>query len=509
MSGLDDRVKGVIGERKYRLAALAALVLLALGTFRLSFVQMWRAWDVDPTFTHGFLIGPIVAWLLWHERTRLAQVPLNDNLLGLLGLVLACGAWAVAVVLDVRVVAQVAVVAAMLCLVLAMLGWSFVRAAAFPLAFLFFLVPFGKDLVPPLMRITADLSVFLLNLTGIPVLREGMLLHIPAGSYEVARACSGIRYLMTAAVIGTLYAYLMYATWRKRVIAVAVALAVAVLANGVRAYGLVVIGHVTDMRFDHDGWHVALGQVLFAVVMLLMFVIGRRFRDPESAFRQVDWPPTAAADSMPASRLWMTVAACVVVLLVAGRAAHPELLATAESEPLPEIGLPTGAGGWAGPEEASGKWRPDYRKPLSIVEGTYGKGETAVDVYVAAYRAPPGQGGELVSHHNQLDPEMTERQFRERDLEIATSEGRGVAREVWIDRGARRLVAYWFVVNGEPTTNRYHVKWLELKALLSGRLADERIVVVSVDGDRGEALEDFLTSHGASLGLTGPGTGGE
>jgi hypothetical protein len=97
---------------------------------------------------------------------------------------------------------------------------------------------------------------------------------------------------------------------------------------------------------------------------------------------------------------------------------------------------------------------------------------------------------------------MTERQFRQREINVVTPEGRGLAREVWIGGRTRRLASFWFVVDGQPTTSPYHVKWLELRAFLSGRVAEERIVVVSVGDDRGDVLADFLTRHGAALGLT-------
>lgn len=497
----DDSSRSASG-RALHLGLFAALLVLAGWTFRASLAQMWRTWDIDPSFTHGFLIGPVAVWLLWRERHVLAAVPLRTNAWGVLLVAAACVAWAVAYVLDVRVVAQLAAVAAVPCLVLAVLGGPVLRAAIFPLAFLVFMVPFGKDLVPTLMRITADMLVFFLKLSGIPVLREGMLLHIPAGTYEVARACSGIKYLTTAAVLGTLYAYVMYASWRKRIIAVVVALAVAVLANGLRAYMLVLIGHVSDMRFDHDGWHVVLGQVLFALVMLGMFVLGHRFRDPDSAFQSLAARAAAAPGSPKPLRVWIVALVSTVLLLMAGRAAHPELVQVAESSPPPTLALPRATGDWTGPMHSVPAWQPRYSKALSVARGTYGRDPVTVDVFVAAYRAPPGAAGEMISHHNQIDPEMTERQFREQVLHVTTESGaRGTAREVWVSRGARRLVAYWFVVNGQSTTNRYVVKWLEFRSLVSGRVAEERVVVVSTEGDNRMVLQDFLSAHGEALGL--------
>src|SRR4026207_758168 len=124
---------------------------------------------------------------------------------------------------------------------LAVLGWQAYRQMAFPLAFLVFAVPFGRALVPALMQVTADITVTVLNWTGVPGFPGGMLLSIPGGDFEVARACSGLNYLMTGVVLGTLYAHLMYTGWRKRVAFVAVTVAVLIVANGIRAYLTVAI----------------------------------------------------------------------------------------------------------------------------------------------------------------------------------------------------------------------------------------------------------------------------
>ena len=130
---------------------------------------------------------------------------------------------------------------------------------AFPLAFLVFAVPFGRALVPALMQVTADITVTALKWTGVPVFRQGMLLSIPGGDFEVARACSGLNYLMTGVVLGTLYAYLTYTDWRKRVAFVAVTVAVLIVANGIRAYLTVAIAHWSDMRYGTGYDHIVFG----------------------------------------------------------------------------------------------------------------------------------------------------------------------------------------------------------------------------------------------------------
>ncbi len=86
----------------------------------------------------------------------------------------------------------------------------------FPLAYMFFAVPMGEGLVPKLMSFTADFTLWALRLTGLPVFRDGMFFSIPAGDFEVATACSGIRYLMASFALGTLYAFLSFRSFKKQ-----------------------------------------------------------------------------------------------------------------------------------------------------------------------------------------------------------------------------------------------------------------------------------------------------
>ena len=129
------------------------------------------------------------------------------------------------------VIEQFAVVAMIPALVLAVLGWPRHDVLIFPLAFLFFVVPFGRALVPYLMQVTADIATVALQWTGVPVLRSHMYISIPSGEFEVARACSGLNYFITGLVLGVLYAYLSYRGWRKRSLCVAAFLVVPIVAE--------------------------------------------------------------------------------------------------------------------------------------------------------------------------------------------------------------------------------------------------------------------------------------
>jgi exosortase len=184
-------------------------VILAFG-FRGSWSVLINTWLTDTTFSHGLLIIPMSAMLVWWKRDELSRVDLRPSWLGFAWLAVSLAIWLLGRLAHLRLIEQVGLIGVLQALVPLTLGTAATRLLLFPLGFLWFAVPFGKELVPPLMEITADLSVFLLRLTGVPVYREGMLLQIPAGTYEVARACSGIKFLTAAVALGAYFGYLYY-----------------------------------------------------------------------------------------------------------------------------------------------------------------------------------------------------------------------------------------------------------------------------------------------------------
>ena len=137
------------------------------------------------------------------------------------------------------------------------------------------------------MEHTADFTVAALRLTGIPVYREGQFFTIPTGSWSVVEACSGLRYLIASVTVGVLYAYLTYRSPARRAAFVAASIVVPIVANWVRAYMIVMIGHLSGMKYAVGVDHLIYGWVFFGIVMLLLFWIGSFWRE--------DVAPAAAA----------------------------------------------------------------------------------------------------------------------------------------------------------------------------------------------------------------------
>ena len=248
-------------ERNVALATLAACIGWTILCYGSAAVEMVHIWARTTTFNHGFVVPPIVLWLAWRQRHALARVPLRPSAWPLVAIA-ALGVLALSGVLArVNVLPQFALVASIALTVPAVLGWPATRVLAFPLCFLFFALPVGDFLLPKLMDWTADFTVAALRATGIPVYRQGLVFVIPSGTWSVVEACSGVRYLIASLMVGTLYAYLIYRSTTRRVVFIACAAAVPIVANWMRAYLIVLLGHLSDNRLA-VGVRIAVGLAL-------------------------------------------------------------------------------------------------------------------------------------------------------------------------------------------------------------------------------------------------------
>jgi exosortase A len=258
----------------------AGLALLCLLVF---YFQTWKSmalvWSTNETYSHGFLILPISVWLVWRDRERIFSVEFQSSPTGFLLVFLGLGIWLLGALADVNVVQQFGAVFALIGLIPSIFGWQFTKSVWFPLGFLLFMIPGGEFLVPPLMSFTADVTVWSLQLSGIPVFRENMHFTLPTGRWSVVEACSGLRYVIAALVLACLFSYLNYKSWNRRAIFTFCCLAVAIVANWVRAYTVVLVGHWSDMKYGTGDDHIYYGWVFFGVVMVTIFWLGNKYRD--------------------------------------------------------------------------------------------------------------------------------------------------------------------------------------------------------------------------------------
>jgi exosortase A len=478
------------------ITAVTALLLLFYQT-TLSTVAIWHR---SETFAHGFLIFPISAFLIWSRRKEIAQLSPQPDLRGLPVLLLFGFGWLLAYLARVLVVQQYLLVAMIPILVWIILGLRVTRALTFPMGFLFFAVPMGEFLIPPLMDFTADFTVAALQLTGIPVYREGTFFTIPSGQWSVVEGCSGLRYLIASITLGCLYAYLTYRSTKRRIIFTILSLIVPVIANGLRAYMIVMIAHLSNMKLALGVDHYIYGWVFFGLVMALLFWIGAFWREdlPQVKGDQPAAMPTDVA-LLPVRHIALTALAAIGIAAVwPGYAAYQK-----SHVPLPmpiKLEVPAAANGWDADPVPLSDWQPDYKGSDASLMQTYRKGTQVVSLYLGYYHHQQ-EGAELITSSNVIVRQKHPIWNNVGESKRAVTVGNMPLQIVQTKLRSptlQMLVWNWNRIGDTSTVNAHFAKLLEAKARLLGQHDDAAAIILSspYDGDLESAaavLQEFIS----------------
>jgi exosortase A len=491
-------------RRQWQAFGLVMLALAAvLAVFWPTLRSMVEIWDRSETFTHGWLVIPAFVWFAWERRQRLAATAMRPFWPGLLAVAAGGFVWLAANSAGVAVVEQLALIGLIGACMVAVFGWRFGWELAFPLAFLFFAVPMGEALIPPMMEMTADFTVAALRLTGIPVYREGLFFVIPSGNWSIVEGCSGLRYLIASVTVGCVFAYLYYRSIWRRLAFIGASIVVPIVANWLRAYIIVMLGHLTDNRIAAGADHLVYGWVFFGVVMLLLFWIGARWRedgepepaDPRAGSRRLD---------LPGAGLRPVGGAALATLLVA--AAWPAWAAyldhRADADPrVVELAPPRDAGGWQRQGEQATEWRPLYSGARASIFETYARDGQRVVLYLAVYRNQK-QGAELVNSQNimvrQKHPVWSNVGESRRVETVGTAPL--PVRQTSLRSPTQRLLVWdWFVVAGRDVVNPYVAKILQARDLMLGRGDDGVAIIAAAPYEESPAeaapvLREFIAS---------------
>lgn len=504
-----------LGAPRSRWAASLAVLALLLGAGALAYQDtlagMVAIWSSSDTFAHGFLVAPISLWLIWRRRHELEGLHPRPAPMLLLPLALAGLLWVAGELVAVNAARQFGVVAMLLLAVPAVLGTEVARRLAFPLLFLFFAVPFGEFMLPAMMEGTADFVVRALRLSGVPVYREGMFIVIPSGQWSVVEECSGVRYLIASFMVGTLFAHLNYRSARRRAIFMGISLVVPVVANWLRAYLIVMVGHLSDNRLAAGVDHLIYGWVFFGVVILLMFMIGSRWAEmaPGPAGGLV--ATAGVIESRATAPAWAVAAVAAAI----GLAPQAAIWAFERGEPDPALlqmpAMPAALGSWEAATASVPAWEPQLKNPSARAAAAYAGAKGTVGVHLAYFRGSSPERKLVTSSHRLLARQSPGWVGIERGRvsvgagnEAVFSSSELLGAEA-LGSAARAPVVVWksYWIDGRFVAGDVRAKLVQAWARLRGRGDEGAIVVFYAQQPTAAAsqaaIRAFVTDHLAQI----------
>jgi exosortase len=289
MTGVRARAEAAAGrgyDRRTSLVGLGITSALALGIFAPIVYHMFLHWRAVDDYSHGMLVVPLAIYFAWERRAVLRRTPIRPSWWGVFPLALGALALMTGRLGVEQMAMRVAFVLTIVGLPLLFLGREMFRVLAFPLLFLFLMVPLPQSLVNviafPLQLIAADFAVNSLHALHVPALREGNIIHLVNTQLFVAEACAGLRSLMALGTLALVFAYFFRRNPVERLLIVLSAIPIAILVN---AFRVAVTGYLAH-RFGSDTadgmLHLTEGLFTFALAFALLLV--------EASLLAMFWP---------------------------------------------------------------------------------------------------------------------------------------------------------------------------------------------------------------------------
>lgn len=494
--------------------ALPALLFVlgwTLFLYRDTGIAMVTIWARSDTFAHAFLVVPIVLWLIWRRRQAVVCETPQPAISMFVLVACAALAWLLGDLAAINALTQLAYVAVLVLAVPAVLGLAVTRQIMFPLGFLFFAVPLGEFLMPQLMEWTATFTVLALRLSGVAVYREGLQFVIPSGNWSVVEACSGVRYLIASLTVGTLFAYLNFQSTQRRVLFVIVSLVVPVIANWLRAYMIVMLGHLSDNKLAAGVDHLIYGWLFFGLVIMLMFFIGARWAEPDQVPAARNAAAPARLQAFNAARLLVATAGFAALVALP----HIAVWALERGQGDGPVALSAPAvldADWQAVPAVEPGFKPAFQNPSAEINRSYASAGRTVGLYLGYYHHQD-YSRKLVSSNNVLvvsnDPQWAQVASSTRavvlgreSVSVRSAELRSAALSTQGDPS--RLVAWQFYwINGTVTASDYLAKAYSALYRLLGRGDESAVIIVYSPKDQAggapAVLQSFLSTNYAAI----------
>ncbi|MEW5925025.1 MAG: exosortase/archaeosortase family protein [Candidatus Zixiibacteriota bacterium] len=245
-------------------------------------IDLVRDWYHDANYSHGFLVPLISFYLIWKNRAELSKIEARPNRFGLAVIIIGIILFILGNGASEYFTVRFSLVVTLFGIILYHLGSEFIRKSWFAVLFLVFMIPIPYvvyfSATFPMQLLASKVSSVLLNIIGMPVVRQGNIIHLPNQALEVAEACSGMRSLVSLMALGAIYAYLSQKRLSAKIILFVSAVPIAVISNVFRVFLTSIFVYTTDLTVTEEPFHSIMGAMVFVVAFILLFIFGAILR---------------------------------------------------------------------------------------------------------------------------------------------------------------------------------------------------------------------------------------
>jgi exosortase len=356
-----------------------ALTGLALG-FYTTWADLIGVWKASQTYQYSFIVVPTVVYLLHIRRGEVVALQPCGSSIGVL-VAGACGLlWLAADLAGAEEGTHLAVVLAILAVVWATVGTCAFKKILPPLSLLFFLVPTGHQLLPWLRDLTVAMAVIGPDVFEIPATINGYTFSVAEQSYIVIADCAGLGELLVTLFLAAAFGLMIYRTLWKTLALMLIAGATAIIANGLRVNAIVLVNYWSGSVMDMSA-HRAVGWCTIAAVVVLIFLIARRFDDRSAVTGRQHVAHSRRVPSAKASACGLLA----VGVMIGVPLGWPIDTGKGTIAATPELSNRLGI--WRLTSETP-EWAPQAAGADQVMRGVYSDGKTQVAVFVAVASSP-------------------------------------------------------------------------------------------------------------------------
>jgi exosortase len=235
------------------------------------------SWWVNPDYSHGFLIVPAVAYLLYEKRQEIAALPVRPSVAGLAIAVFSQVVHLVGFLGAEFFLQRLSLLMLVAGMVVFFLGWRHLWATIFGFVLVALAIPLPQiifnQIALPLQLLASQVAEVFLNLAGVPVFRDGNVLQLARQTLNVTEACSGVRSLISLFSLGLMGAYFVpMKTWAQ-LLFVGSTVPVAIFTNAFRVFATGLLAIWFGPKAAEGFFHTFSGWVMFLVAMVILFLI--------------------------------------------------------------------------------------------------------------------------------------------------------------------------------------------------------------------------------------------
>ena len=238
-----------------------------------------QSWMYNEYYSHGLIVPIISSYIIWNMRHELASMEKKPSQAGLALFIGGIALQGISMLWTIRSLSGISLLVTLAGVIIYVYGLDFMKKIWFPFLFLLLMIPLPvvETIAPPLQVISAFAAANVAHLVGIPVVRDGLVLNLPVGSFEVGLPCSGINSIISLFTIGTIFAFITEGSKTMKLTILASTIPLALAGNVIRITSVLAVATRFGNEVAIDYFHDFSSLLLFGIALTGLFLVGRCF----------------------------------------------------------------------------------------------------------------------------------------------------------------------------------------------------------------------------------------